>query len=287
MLLALAAGGVGGVTAYVRHTGHLGGTGLLVAALAHGALLLLPVDLPLPSPSQPHVEFEVATESVPAPKVEPTTPPEPDPEPEPALEPETPEPPPKPKPKPKRRRSKPAKQAPKPSTSPEPPGSPAPLRFDLSNTTTSSQSGVTVSTGKPTRPSGPLAKTGGTGNGRRTGVGNGRGPTAGAPGEPEGKGKSWNPGSPASLAALPMPLNVPEIACPATEADGVTGTVELRVQVRANGRVRKVRVTKRLGSGCDAIAKRALERAKFRPAKRMGGKPTDYEIDYEYVFSTR
>lgn len=278
ILLALAAGGVGGVAAYVRRTGHLGGAGLLIAAAAHGALLLLPVDLPPPPSPQPPINFEVAIESAPEPVPEPV----PEPEPEPTLDPTPPKSTP-PKRRPKRNRPKPAKQPP----SPQPAGSPAPLRFDLTATTTSSQSGVVVSTGTSTRPPGALSKTGGNGNGRGTGTGNGNGSALAPPDTEEGKDRSWNPGSAASLASLPMPLKVPEIVCPATESQGVTGTVKLRVQVRANGRVRKVRVTKRLGSGCDAIAKRALERAKFRPAKRQGGKPTDYEIDYEYVFSTR
>ena len=284
ILLALAAGGFGGVAAYVRRTGHLGGVGLLVAAAAHGALLLLPVELPSsPTPQSP-IEFQVATKPVSAPDLAPE--PEPEPEPEPALEPQPPKaetPKPKPKRRPKRSRPKPQKRPP----SPEPAGSPAPLRFDLTATTTNSQSGVVVTTGTPTRPAGALSKSGGTGNGRGTGAGNGTGPAAAEPTTGGGKDKSWNPGSAASLASLPMPLNVPEIVCPATASQGVTGTVKLRVQVRANGRVRKVRVVKRLGSGCDAVAKRALQRAKFRPAKRVGGKTTDYEIDYEYVFSTR
>ncbi len=283
ILLALAAGGVGGVAAYVRCTGHLGGIGLLITAAAHGALLLFPVSLPPSRAPRPPIEFEVAAEFVPEPEPkpapEPTPEPEPEPEPEPTLDPKPAPPPPKLKParqpKPKRRKK------PQPSRAPSP--EPAPLRFDLTATTSNSLSGVVVVTGTPTRPTGAISRSNGSGSGSGTGGG----PVSGSTAAPPSKGKDWNPGSAASLASLPLPLRVPKIVCPATESRGVTGTVKLRVQVRADGRVRKVRVVKRLGSGCDGIAKRALERAKFRPAKRIGGKPTDYEIDYEYVFSTR
>ena len=39
-----------------------------------------------------------------------------------------------------------------------------------------------------------------------------------------------------------------------------------------------------LGHGCDTIAKKALRKAKFKPARANNGQAVDFEIPYEYEF---
>lgn len=65
---------------------------------------------------------------------------------------------------------------------------------------------------------------------------------------------------------------------------GVQGTVILRVEVRRDGTVRKVRVVKGLGYGLDEAALEAMKKFTFKPA-RVNGKPVDYTISrFYYVF---
>lgn len=271
--IALTVGGMGAIIEYVRRTGRRGGAGLIIAAALHGLAFLVPVPKgPVPHQEEALVDFETA--SFPPPPV-PEALPEPEPEALPA---------PQPKQRPPRRRAKTKPKAAAPAATPQaqPEASPAPLRFDVSQTAAAGDSGVVVATGTPSAPRGPIGTSKGTGSGRGKGTETSS-PALAAP----ANGPSWTPLSKASLDVLPLPLNVPKIVCPATASDGITGTVTLKVQVRANGRVRRVRVVKRLGSGCDEVARKALLRAKFKPAKRLGGGSADFEIDYEYVFSSR
>ena len=293
-LVALTAGGVltGGVVLwrFVQAQRRRASISLVVALVGHGAFvgLVMLLDLmrgeePPPRP-KPRV-FEVATVPEPPPP-KPQTPELPKPEPEPeAPEPEAPKPEPKPKPKkPPKRRAKPraAKAEPKPApAAPATPDAP-PLRFSSKMTTKGGSSGVTVRTGPTTE--GRSGGRGEPGSGR-TKAGGGTGGEGTAPAPSSGTAKDgWKPASGVQVKRLPVPSNVPRVSCPATKTGGVVGTVALKVQVRANGTVRRVRVTKGIGHGCDEIAKRALKKARFEPAVRTDGKAADYELRYEYVF---
>lgn len=254
--------------------------GLAAALLAHlGFVLLVPFAEPEDEDPVPRIiELEVYTPPEPEPP-----PPEPEPEPEPELEPptevpqaETPKPPEPKRPKPRRKR------APKPSQpAPENDTPPAPKRFDMSQLNQGSSSGVTVHAG-----SGGGNTLDGNPNGSGTGRRRPAKPTTEPPGAGGGdasKGRGWAPASQVLVQRLPVPKSVPRRECPATK-DGVEGTVFLTVQVRRDGSVRKVKVTKGIGHGCDAIAAAALRKAKFKPAQSNANKAVDFEIRYEYVF---
>ncbi len=142
-------------------------------------------------------------------------------------------------------------------------------------------SGVTVHAG-----SGGGSTLGGDPNGSGNGRARQPKPTTQASGGGDGgpsKGTGWAPASQVRIQRLPIPKSVPRRECPATK-DGVEGTVFLTVQVRRDGSVRKVKVTKGIGHGCDAIAVAALRKAKFKPAQSNANKAVDFEIRYEYVF---
>jgi periplasmic protein TonB len=271
----------------LRHELHLEpGLGLLVSAGLHVALFFSVGTLDArPEPLQ-LIEFEVA--ELPLPEEPEDEEPEPD-EPEdeeleepevPDETPEEPEPPPPPDPpKPRKRKSEPPPEATPPETPPE---LPPPSRIELppDQTIPSSSSGVKVNTGNETRP--------GSTHGAREGSPQGKPGGQGRPGGvPEGKGDgepAWAPKGDLYVARLPHTVHVPEISCPATRELGISGTVVLMVQVRRDGSIRSVRVAKGIGHGCDAIATKALRKAKFKPAVATDGKATDYELRYEYEF---
>ncbi|HFE44868.1 MAG TPA: TonB family protein [Nannocystis exedens] len=146
----------------------------------------------------------------------------------------------------------------------------------MSNTVQNGNSGVKVNTGTPGGVPGGTGKPDSKGTGSKGG-----GPPKGEPG---GTGETWKPRSELAIKTLPKPLKIPVIQCPAVEDLGVEGTVILAVQVRADGKVRRVKVTKGMGYGCDKVAQKALRKAKFRPAIGTDGKPADYELRYEYEF---
>lgn len=95
--------------------------------------------------------------------------------------------------------------------------------------------------------------------------------------------RAWAPASQVFVQKLPVPRSVPKRQCPATKK-GVEGTVFLKVQIRRDGTVRKVKVTRGIGHGCDELAAAALRKAKFKPALSDANKAVDFEIRYEYVF---
>jgi protein TonB len=153
---------------------------------------------------------------------------------------------------------------------------PPPFRLDMSNTVQDGNSGVAVQVGEPGGVPGGTGKPGSKGTGSKNG-----GPPKGEPG---GTGETWQPKTELAIKTLPTPVKVPEIQCEAVEDLGVEGTVVLAVQIRADGTVRKVKVTKGMGYGCDKVAQQALRKAKFKPAIATDGKPADYELRYEYEF---
>jgi protein TonB len=209
------------------------------------------------------------------PEPEPEKPPEPEPEkppePEPELEPEPivkPEPPSKDKtPKPER----PVKKAPV-SDNPEPDEPPPPFRIDASQT---SQTGsVKVNVGTP----------GGTPGG--TGDPNSKGTGSRPKDAPVGDGNAaaWEPRGELYIRDLPQVLSVPQEQCPAVQELGIQGVVILTVQVRRDGSIKDVKISKDIGHGCGKVAARALRRARFKPAVATNGQPADFELRYEYEF---
>lgn len=208
--------------------------------------------------------YEFAVAEVP----EPEEPPEPEPE---AKE----EPEPEPEPEPTRRRPPPPQPVAEAPVEDEPVEDEPPPRFELppDQIAVGSGSGVAVhvgySKGVP-----PAA-------GKKESEGKGSRPkdTKTAPDAP-----AWKPRNELHIRRLPDPVEVPEIQCPAVREMGITGTVILKVQVKSDGTVRKVRVVKGVGHGCDQVAVKALRRARFKPAIATNGQPADYELRYEYVF---
>ena len=231
---------------------------LLGSLALHGTVFLLALRAPRRGPLEPLV-FE------PVERV--TLPPEPAPEPEPQ---------PKPKPKPAR----PRPRAATPTAPPEPQADAPPPRFELpqDQVVRGAASGVTVHVGT-TRGGVPGGVPGGTGTARR-----GPARAGGGTGGGTGGGDRWAPASASRIASLPKVRRVPELSCPAVRELGVFGTVRLRVQVRRDGRVRRVKVLSGIGHGCDAVARKALARARFDPARDKQGRPVDFVLTYEYVF---
>ncbi|MBV1861781.1 MAG: TonB family protein [Nannocystaceae bacterium] len=264
---------------FVRRSPKRSVTGLLAALCAHGLFIALIPDPSMKAPKPPPVQTAIElVEPAPAPAPLPR-PRAPDPVVEPddaeQARPETKDP--RPTPRPKVRRKRKQRES---VVEPGPP--PAPKRFDLGSVRAGPQSGIAVQQGV----GGGTSLQGDPGR-RRDGP-SGRGAGSGVGAEPRAQEtsevKGWAPSSRVSLGSLPKPKSIRKRQCPATK-EGVQGTVFMRVQVRSDGSVRKVVVTKGIGNGCDEIAAAALRRAKFDPARSSSNKPVDFEIRYEYAFS--
>jgi periplasmic protein TonB len=264
------------------------GIGLAIAAALHVALFLVVGSFEAREPALELIEFEVAELPLEEPEVKPEEPEEepelPEEEPELPEEPEPPEiPEPPPPPEPPKPRPKPKGEPPPEPTPPDdPPALPPPTRIELppDQTIPTGPSGVKVHTGDRTQPGRTQGSAGGSPQGRPGGTGR-------EGGSAQGKGDAepaWAPKGDLYVSRLPHTVHVPEISCPATRELGISGTVVLMVQVRRDGSIRNVRVAKGIGHGCDAVAVKALRKAKFKPAVATDGKPTDYELRYEYEF---
>jgi periplasmic protein TonB len=270
---------------FIREAKGRSSVAIIGAVLGHVLLVVfLSLDLPgrlgcgIEEPKTVLIEFEVATLSEPEPEEPEPEQPEPEPEPEepepeepvePKVEPEPVEPKVKPKPK------KADKPDPKPATDEQP----APRkRWDLSQTTDGGNSGVKVEQGSG-------GEYGGTG--KADSKGTKKGPASGGDpkGEEDGTAATWQPRSELFIKDLPKPVKVPKIECPATAELGVAGDVVLKVQITAEGKVRKVTVVKGIGQGCDQVAVKALKQARFKAAVGTNGKPVDFELRYEYAFT--
>jgi protein TonB len=213
------------------------------------------------------VEFELPPEPEPEPPPEPEKPPEPEPEPEPIVKPAPPTRTPEAKPE---RKVRPAPVSDKPVSDEPPP----PFRVDPGQTVPSGNSGVSVTTGTP----------GGTPGG--TGDPNSKGQGSRPKDAPVGNGGDapWEPRGELYIRDLPQVLSVPQEQCPAVQELGIEGVVILTVQVRRDGSIKDVKVTKDIGHGCGKVAARALRRARFKPAVATNGQPADFELRYEYEF---
>jgi protein TonB len=150
---------------------------------------------------------------------------------------------------------------------------PPPMRFDASNTVQGGTSGVVVQQGDQ----GGVPE----GTGEKKSKGKGSRP----PGEETDEGgDTWTPRSELFIRRLPDPIKVPKIQCKQAIDEGLEGTVVLKVQIRGDGTVRRVTVKQGMHNSCDAIARKALRKAKFKPAIATNGKTVDYELRYEYAF---
>jgi protein TonB len=241
------------------------GIGLVLAAVLHGAALLMLFFAPPPRPKRPTVvEVDIRKPKPPPPK-----PPEPPPPEPPPPEPPPPEPPKKIVKQPKQA------QAPKPSTkpAPEPPAEPPKPIFGIDPSQTGGQ-GISVPQGNTTmadpnaRPKvkeiPPL-------------------PQTSAPG-----GSEYRPVPEEELARLPEPS---EDCGPAmkekwssseSHAQGVEGEVVLRIELDERGKVRRVKIVKGLNKEIDYIASGYVQfnpRCKFKPAVGKDGKPAAFVIE--------
>lgn len=262
--------------------------GLLVAVVMHIVLYYVAGTIDPPEKPKPRELHVVEVIEVPPP--ERPKPPPPPPKLEEPPPPEQPKPLEAPKPEPKvvKKAPKPKVEAkPEPETKTEPAPPPKPKRFELpeSQTVPEGQGGdVKVKTGGDTGSGTGDGKPGGTGTKPGTGDKPGSG---GGKGTGEQAGTPWAPKNDLYISQQPRALRVPELECPAVSERQVSGTVVLLVQVQKDGKIRSARVTKKMGHGCDDIAKKAMKQAKFAPAVGTDGKPADYELRYEYVFELR
>jgi protein TonB len=208
------------------------------------------------------IEFEIAVVEEPKPEPEPE-PEEPEPEPEPEIKPK--EPPPQPKPK--------KAKEPPPPEQPVNTDPPPVKRWDLSST----------GTGNVIVPQGTGGEYGGTGKPDSKGTGKAK-PTGDPKGDEQGTAP-WQPRSELYIKSMPDPVKVPKIDCPATAQLGVQGDVILKVQIARDGKIRSVKIIKGIGHGCDEVAVKALQQARFKPAIGTNGQAVDFELRYEYAFT--
>ncbi len=81
------------------------------------------------------------------------------------------------------------------------------------------------------------------------------------------------------MAAIQKEIVYPEIA----KRAGVEGTVHVTAFIDKKGNVVKVELLKGIGAGCDEEAKKAVMKAKFKPA-RQRGKPVNVRIGIPVKF---
>lgn len=265
--------------------------GWAVAMVVHGAVLgvlfaVEPPDKPRKRP-RPPVKVKLVSTKKP-PKVEPKAPEaKPAPEP-PKIEKKAEIPQPKPKKRPDRKppRSKP--EPPKPAAEPAPPPPaqpPKPVkRFAISMEATVSTGGVAV----------PVAQ-----DGRSSAVGAVGGDPDGvlrdkpAPKEPKPQPKP-GPKQPRVVSAIeattlprltsqPSPADLRRAYPPRARQNGLEGDVKLKILVSAEGRVEKVRILRRAGSGFDEAAVKLVKGFRFTPGRR-GSRTVAVWIPWTYKF---
>jgi protein TonB len=219
-------------------------------------------------PTYDLVEFEL-------PEPEPEKPPEPEPEPEKPPEPEpVPEPIVKPAPPTKVKASKPERKVKPAPVSSIPRRRAAPAVSHRRQPTPPRQQRRSAST--PAPPAAPPAAPATQLQGHRQ-------PPQGRPRRRRQRGP-WEPRGELYIRDLPQALNVPQEQCPAVQELGIQGVVILTVQVRRDGSVKDVKISKDIGHGCGKVAARALRRARFKAAIATNGQPADFELRWEYEF---
>ncbi len=209
--------------------------------------------------------------------------PEPEPEPLPEPEPEPEPEPDKPRPKPKVREAEPEPPPPPepPPAEPEPPpeAEEAPPVFDLGDNTFAVGEGA----GWALNPS-----EGNTKFGKVADPGQKVRGTKIAP-RPEGKpgGSGFRPVPAKDLSSLPVPprdgIRIPPYPDEA-KREGIEGVVLLQVFIGKDGKVTRVRIVKDPGGGLGEVARQAMLRETWTPAKDKKGKAVDTVIPYKYRF---
>ncbi|MDB4981568.1 MAG: Ferric siderophore transport system, periplasmic binding protein TonB, partial [Myxococcales bacterium] len=71
---------------------------------------------------------------------------------------------------------------------------------------------------------------------------------------------------------------------PEAQRMGIEGAVEMKLLLDENGDVRKVTITKPAGHGFDELARAAIKKAKFTPARTSDGKAVPMSLTYTYRF---
>jgi TonB family protein len=206
---------------------------------------------------------------------------EPEPEPEPEPEVETKPEPDKPKPKVKEPKSPPP---PPPPPQPEPEREEekeeAPPVFDLGDNsfaTKGQNSGWKLSRSEGNTKFGAVAKPGEKPKRSTTARGD-------SGGKPEGTG--FSAVSAKNLSKRPKSINNIEIPSYPMEArrEGIEGKVVLQVFIGKDGKVKKIRIVKDPGGGLGPVAKNAMLKERWKPARDRSGKAVDTVITYIYRF---
>lgn len=90
---------------------------------------------------------------------------------------------------------------------------------------------------------------------------------------------------PLDWQARPTAITIPKLVCPATVERGVVGTVELRIEVDASGRVTEASIRSGTDPVCDALAREALLHAEFEPARTPDGQAIPSSVTWRYEFT--
>jgi periplasmic protein TonB len=197
------------------------------------------------------------------------------PPPPPEVKPETPPPPPAPEDKPRvivhHAPVEPAPEAPPPPTAEPPKANAVPPSFGVSlDSTVGTGPGIAVPVGstlmtKPTKgpagPAGPLPAASGDGDSLPA---------------PVPEISIAEPPKVAHEVTAPYP--------PDLQRMGIEGSVVAKLYIDENGDVRRVTVTEKAGHGFDELAREALKKFKFTPARTSDGKAVPTNIIYKYKF---
>jgi TonB family protein len=90
---------------------------------------------------------------------------------------------------------------------------------------------------------------------------------------------------PLDWQARPTAVTIPKLLCPATVERGVVGSVVLRVDVDASGRVTEVSIRSGIDPQCDELAREALLHAEFEPALTPAGQAIASSSTWVYEFT--
>ncbi len=221
-------------------------------------------------------------------KPEPNTKPEPEPELEPEPEPEPKTEPDKPKPRPKPKVAQPeSPPSPPPPSQPEQPEpeheekkEEAPPVFDLGDNsfaTKGQNAGWKLARSEGNTKFGAVAKPGEKSK-RSTKA---RGDAGGKP-----KGTGFSAVRAKNLSRHPKSINNIEVPSYPIEArrEGIEGKVVLQVFIGKDGKVKKIRIVKDPGGGLGPVAKNAMLKERWKPARDRDGKAVDTVITYIYRF---
>jgi protein TonB len=109
-------------------------------------------------------------------------------------------------------------------------------------------------------------------------------PSTGAP-APPGAATGFHPVDEGAIADYPEILDeVKAPYPPEAQARQIEGTVQVRVEINADGSVHDARVLKGLGFGLDQAAVKALRHYRFKPARDHGGRAVPAVIVWRYTF---